>query len=79
MRSYKHYSGATVEVDSHGKKTLWRYGLKFKTFTELKAFKKECAAKSVRLTNKDFGCIRRFMKSIGLDRKIGVCSPFVVR
>lgn len=54
MRSYKHYSGATVEVDAQGKKTIWKYGLKFKTFTEIKAFERECAAKNVKLNNNDF-------------------------
>ncbi len=44
MREYKHNTGAIVSVDDQGKKTIFKYGLKFKSFKEIKIFEKECAA-----------------------------------
>lgn len=43
MREYKHNTGALVIVDDLGSKTIWKHGLKFKSFKEIRMFEKECA------------------------------------
>lgn len=40
MKSFKHNSGAVVRVDSRGKKTILKHGLKFRSFQEMIRYEK---------------------------------------